>query len=365
MLSGMKGKKKLLFLIPAVLVLGLLIWNIVLQVELKKYKPQIEAYLPEDVYVAVGSTIELYNDEVVWSGLRSGYVCNWDCQVGENLEDRFSITGKEEQVGDYSLTLTVFDYNVNELMTLKSTLHVVERLEGEYSIMNMGDSLSDGREWYRTIYHLSGEQITFTGTRGWTRYSHEGRSGFSAQDYLEPTEYSSDGVSEGVQPFYDPVQEMFDWKYYKLYTGKDPDVIQIFLGTNGLKDDPSDTVNAIAQMVDNIRRHDKEIPIYLVNTIYWGDQETIGKMVKQDGTAFLPGEFKNRSDRRIMDLMKAIAKKFGHMKGVTLIPLGLMHNSDANFDQGDALHPDDAGYEQFAEVMYSVYCGTLPQQLPR
>lgn len=46
MLSGMKGKKKLLFLIPAVLVLGLLIWNIVLQVELKKYKPQIEAYLP-------------------------------------------------------------------------------------------------------------------------------------------------------------------------------------------------------------------------------------------------------------------------------------------------------------------------------
>ena len=72
-MSGMKGKKKLLFLIPAVLVLGLLIWNIVLQVELKKYKPQIEAYLPEDVYVAVGSTIELYNDEVVWSGLRSGY----------------------------------------------------------------------------------------------------------------------------------------------------------------------------------------------------------------------------------------------------------------------------------------------------
>lgn len=40
-----------------------------------------------------------------------------------------------------------------------------------------------------------------------------------------------------------------------------------------------------------------------------------------------------------MDLMKAMAKKFGHMKGVTLIPLGLMHNSDANFDQGDALHP--------------------------
>ena len=214
---------------------GLLAWNLFLQSELQKYKPQVEAYLPEDVYVAVGSTIELYNDQVVWSGLRDGYSCDWDCPVGENLEDRFSVTGKEEQIGDYPLTLTVFDYNVNELLTLSCTLHVVEKLEGEYSIMNMGDSLSDGKEWYRTIYHLSGDQITFTGTRGWTRYSHEGRSGFSAQDYLEPTEFFSNGVSEGIQPFYDPVQEMFDWNYYKLYTGKDPDVIQIFLGTNGLQ----------------------------------------------------------------------------------------------------------------------------------
>ncbi len=284
--------------------------------------------------------------------------------------------------------------------------------DGEYSVMNMGDSLSDGREWYRTIYHLSGDQISFTGTRGWTRYSHEGRSGFSAQDYLEPTEFFSDGVSEGIQPFYDPAQEMFDWNYYKLYTGKDPDVIQIFLGTNGLKDNPSDTVKAIAQMVDNIRRHDSEIPIYLVNTIYWADQEKIGTMLRQDGKAFLPGEFKNRSDKRIMDLMKAMDREFRDEKGVTLIPLALtmlrqdgkaflpgefknrsdkrimdlmkamdrefrdekgvtliplalMHNSAENYMDGDALHPGENGYQQFAEVMYSVYCGTLPQMLKK
>ena len=167
-----KKYRKLLLAVVVLLFAGLLGWNIYLQRELYKYKPQVEAYLPEDIYVAVGSTIELYNDQVVWSGLRDGYSCNWDCQIGENLEDRFSVTGKEEQVGDYPLTLTVYDYNVNETITLSSTLHVVEQLEGEYSIMNMGDSLSDGKEWYRTIYHLSGDQITFTGTRGWTRYSH-------------------------------------------------------------------------------------------------------------------------------------------------------------------------------------------------
>ena len=112
-------------------------------------------------------------------------------------------------------------------------------------------------------------------------------------------------------------------------------------------------------MVKNIRRHDKEIPIYLVNTIYWADQETIGTMLRQDGTAFLPGEFKNRSDKRIMDLMKAMDRKFRHADGVTLIPLALMHNSAENFQAGDALHPGDNGDQQFADVMYSVYCGTL------
>lgn len=359
-----KNKSRLLLAVLLVLLAGLAVWNVVLQLELKKYKPQIEAYLPEDIYVAVGRTIEIYNDQTAWSGVREGYSFNWDCEVGENLADRFSVTGKEEQIGEYALTLTIYDYNLNEMMTLESTLHVVSgEISGEYSMLNMGDSLSDGREWYRTIYHLSGDRLSFTGTRGWTRYSHEGRSGFSAQNYLEPTEYFAEGVSEGVQPFYDPVQKMFDWNYYKLYTGKNPDAIQIFLGTNGMKDDPSETVTAIGQMVDNIRRYDKEIPIYLVTPIYWADQGKIGSMKKHDGTAWLRGEFKSRADKRVMDLMQVMDRKFAGMDGVTLIPLALMHNSRDNFSGTDALHPGETGYLQFADVMYSVYCGTLEQQL--
>ena len=64
-------KEKCLRPLLAVFVLlfaGMLAWNISLQREVEKYKPQVEAYLPEDVYVAVGSTVELYNDQVVWSG---------------------------------------------------------------------------------------------------------------------------------------------------------------------------------------------------------------------------------------------------------------------------------------------------------
>ena len=80
-MSGIRSKKKLLLIIPAAVIVALLVWNVMLQMELKKYKPQVEAYLPEDVYVAVGSTVELYDDEVVWSGLRDtrGFNFTNDC----------------------------------------------------------------------------------------------------------------------------------------------------------------------------------------------------------------------------------------------------------------------------------------------
>ena len=61
--------------------------------------------------------------------------------------------------------------------------------------------------------------------------------------------------------------------------------------------------------------------------------------------------------------MQAMAKEFDGKRNVTLIPLALMHNSAENYEAGDALHPGEAGYEQFASVMYSVYCGTLPAML--
>lgn len=81
-MSGIRSKKKLLLIIPAAVIVALLVWNVMLQMELKKYKPQVEAYLPEDVYVAVGSTVELYDDEVVWSWF-AGWLC---LQLG--LRDR-------------------------------------------------------------------------------------------------------------------------------------------------------------------------------------------------------------------------------------------------------------------------------------
>jgi hypothetical protein len=95
----MQKKRRILMIAAAAVFVGLLIWNAVLQLELRKYKPQIEAYLPEDIYVAVDSTIELYNDQVAFAGVRDGYSFNWDCAIGENLEASVLATIMAKELG--------------------------------------------------------------------------------------------------------------------------------------------------------------------------------------------------------------------------------------------------------------------------
>ena len=345
---------KLKYIIPAVL----LIWILFLQIRVYQLTPRMDAYLPEDVYVATGSTVELYNSQVVISGYKDSFILNWDCEIGRNMSDRFSVTGKDEQIGDYPLVLTIYDGNGRKIKKFESTLHVVSsQMEGSYSILNIGDSLSNGREWYRKVFYLSDGHLTFAGTRGWTKYSHEGRAGFSPQDYVRETEYTFEG--EGVHPFYDPAQKMFDWNYYKLRTGVNPDAVQIFLGINGLDDNPSDSIDAIREMVDSIRKYDPQIPIYIVNTIYVADQDHLGSVELRNGMTQFRGRYKLEYDQQVLDLMQGLVRRLSKYSRLTFVPLALMHDSANNFGENEALHPTETGDEQFAACMYSVYCGTL------
>ena len=56
-----------------------------------------------------------------------------------------------------------------------------------------------------------------------------------------------------------------------------------------------------------------------------------------------------------------VCPKCGHYKKMP--PRARIAMCAENFEEGDALHPGPAGYDQFAAVMYSVYCGTLPSML--
>lgn len=331
----------------------------------------VEAFLPDEICCAVGRTIEIYNAQVC--SLAEKYHFQWDCRIGKALKRKFSITGTQSLVGNYPLSLTIYDDALNPLFAKTVTLKIVSALSVSKSICPIGDSLTNGKHWLNEVRTLSDNNITFVGTRGNTEgLKHEGRSGWSSTSYLGATAYSYE--SEGVHPFWDSTNACFSWSHYKTTTGLSPNAVQIFLGTNDFAGNVSpETFTAnIKQMVDSIRATDASLPIFIVLTICWGNQNGIGAQTSSDGFASQQGRFKYDLDLKTINGVKALYEGLKDYSGLYFVPLTECHDSEYNFGAvetlvnpratqkefmpTEAVHPQKQGYEQMADVMYSVYC---------
>jgi len=117
------------------------------------------------------------------------------------------------------------------------------------------------------------------------------------------------------------------------------------------------------------------VSIYLVQTVYLGDQNGIGNEVNQKGVHILNGWWKMEEDRQIFLWTQAMKEAFGNMEGVYLIPAALTFDSAYNYREAEmpvnarssktetvlveAMHPDEDGYLQIADTLFNTYCGTM------
>ena len=334
----------------------------------------IEIYLPEVYYAASGLTMEIYNNQITNQGTHiTEYNVVWDCEVGEMLERKFSIAATDELIGEYPLTVTVYDAAGNALARKASTLSIVEAKQRGFSILAIGDSLSANGALYAKLQEHLDNQMICNGTKGYEGFLTEARLGFSAADYLSETGYYLD-EGEEVHKFWNPDSKRFDWNYYKSTTGFNPDVVQIHLGTNGLLSGVENAEN-ICKMVELIRKDDKDVPIYVVQTIYQSDQNGIGSMKMNNGSLMFPGQLKQERDLAVFELMGMLDDKLSDMKNVYLVPAGISMDSANAFVMEerpvnpyseetemvavDAVHPAAAGYYQIADTIYSTWCGTM------
>ena len=329
---------------------------------------KLVAFLPDEICCAVGRTIEIYNNQIC--PVANKYHIKWDCQIGKALKRKFSIKGTESLVGDYPLTLTIYDDDFNVMFAKTSTLKIVAALTTSKSICPIGDSLTNGKYWLNEVRTLSSNGISFVGTRGnTTGLKHEGRSGFTSTSYLKATEYSFE--NEGVHPFWDGTNSKFSWEYYKSTTGISPDAVQIFLGTN----DFAGTITAdsfasnVKQMVDSIRENDTTIPIFIVFTLCYGNQNGLGVQQSSDGFASQKGKFKYDMDCKIINGANEVYDTLKSYTGVYFIPITQCHDSEYNFGAvetpvnpratqtelmpTEAVHPQQQGYEQMADIIFS------------
>ncbi len=334
----------------------------------------VQLFLPKEIYAASGVTIELYNNQVSSLGERiASYNVKWTCAVGKNMQRKFSVTGTDELIGDYPLIFTIFDDNGAQVASASTTLKIVPALEEQFSLLTIGDSLSCDTATYERLNMLTGGQIVYMGTRGVGGSLTEARRGFSAADYLEATGYALEEPFEEVHPFYNEETESFDWGHYKETTGFNPDAVEVFLGTNGLDTEPKENGDNIIRIVRKIHADDPKLPIYLVHTLYPSNQDGIGSWNK-DGHALYADRYKYEEDQKVFDLMAYLETTLEEEENLYFVPAGICNDSAHNFDTeyvtvnphsdllmevpDNAIHPGRAGYEQIADCLYSVLCGT-------
>lgn len=334
----------------------------------------VEICLPDVYYAASGLTMEIYNSQITNQGQHiSEYDVVWDCEVGESLNRKFRIAAEEEMIGDYPLSVSVYDRSGKLLAKKESLLSIVAAKKKEFSILAIGDSLSANGALYAKLQEHFDNKMICNGTRGYEGFLTEARLGFSAENYLTETSYDLE-EGETVHKFWNPQTERFDWNYYKETTGFSPDVVQIFLGTNGLMSGEENAEN-ICRIVELIRQDDKEIPIYVVNTIYQSDQNGIGSMKMNNGSLMFAGEYKQERDLFTFRLMASLQERLGGKKNIYLVPAAISVDSENVFQMQeravnphsgetesvavDAVHPAAAGYYQIADTIYSTMCGTM------
>lgn len=335
----------------------------------------VQLYLPEEICVASGVTLELYNSQISSLGERIGsYNVKWTCAVGKNMYRKFSITGTDELTGTYPLIFTIFDDNGAQVAKASTKLKIVPAVTDSFSLLTIGDSLSCDTATYERLNELTDGQIIYMGTRGVGGSLTEARRGFSAANYRSDTGYTEEEPIEEVHPFYNEETEDFDWAYYKESTGFDPDAVEVFLGANGLSEDPAENGDNIAWIVRNIHKEDPKLPVYLVHTLYPANQDGIGSWSSKDGYALYGDRYKYEEDQNVFDLMLYLEESLKEEENLYFVPAGMCHDSAYNFNTvpvpvnphseemmevpDNAVHPGRAGYRQIADCLYSVICGT-------
>lgn len=88
---------------------------------------EISILLPETVYAVDGITMEIYNQQVTNLGadITKYNVC-WKCEVGENLERKFSVAANGSNRGSYALTMEIYDNALNLVAQKECVLKIIE-----------------------------------------------------------------------------------------------------------------------------------------------------------------------------------------------------------------------------------------------
>lgn len=315
-------------------------------------------FLPPYIYATKGRPFDIYTaamfgDTQVLNNIeRIGYTASGFGKTEiSNRRFRFNPTGG----GRLELYLKAKNAEGISVLSAMSRVIVKDGSTATKRIVTIGDSLTAGKPWIAELMRLN-PNYEFVGTfmstakdtTGTERtFNHDGRSGWRAEQYYT-------GYAPTSNNFWDSENGKFSFSYYVTNTlgGIAPDVVIVFLGMNDMERDIDAAIGYEKNIIDNIRSSYPSMPI-IVCAPQARDYNVEGHVAKN---GFL--------------MMKKLYEAFALYQNLYFVPLYLIHDSEYNYQlvdeqEGvniyssvtqnkvvDSVHPQDAGYFQFADAIY-------------
>ena len=294
----------------------------------------IDAWLPDTIHLALGNTIELYNDNIAFLKLSDTLTkFSWDHAEGTSDDKKFQWTA--DHTGNINLKIKICNEGVSD--SAMTILKVAEKTgAGTLNLLAIGNSLTN-RGFEDQFIQISSDlscSLNPVGTLG-TTYKHEGHGGWRFDSFLRESSpfFFTDTVSIS--------------KYIMKNNFPDPDVIKISLGINDCYGNLAmDTILTNAYMLIDTVYHDCPNSLIII---------ALPSSCEKTGSGWLAsyGKMDNfeRYQLRIRELWKNIHNKYAYGKYKPNIHVsydGLCIDRTNGFPEDNGVHPNKQGYMQLA-----------------
>jgi len=323
----------------------------------------VQIVLPDTIPVAVGRQVTFYKPNFLIAKNPDDFVCYWSTTAPNATLFDEGIRFEPVSAGNYTVTIEIFDRYTQARVANKTSAikYVADTQRTGKKVLFIGDSLTNAGFYpYEIQKHLSGEGVESIGTITTTAYldsdpavtsrvsvNHEGRGGWSAQDYISKA--SKSGVSNA---FWNPDTSAFDFAYYLAQTGfAMPDVVCVNLGTNGTAN-PDAEISAIKTIISAIRAVSASVPI-IVSAI------PVGNATQSMYIDIFLIEIREKQISELQSMSNVfIAPIYLNINRLTDWKTHIEPESSRNAlevtRQYDGVHPSKYGYFKFADVYWSV-----------
>lgn len=315
--------------------------------------------LPDYIHVAVNSELRVYfrnilsrDDARLWIGYN-------DKLVTKYCDEYFTITAETE--GRYALPWEVFDAMHHQIASGNLEIIATENISAEeVSVIVIGDSTVNAGVMTKKLaelYEANGTKLTLLGTRG--NGTHEGRSGWTAEDYCTKA-----AKSDIENPFYNGG---FDFTYYMQtqgFAGVHATVIQ--LGINDIFKfrehyawslyDSTDVLAYMEQIVSSIHKYNDNIKVIINLPI----------TPNSDGMAFTDAYGTTQLywvyNRNIIRFAAELLSRFADRANVIISASNCILDTKTQIKDG--VHPTEDGYNTLGQRLYEVLISNIDGSVP-